>query len=92
MKIAIHVEADDTEVVGAGYIRDDTLSAFPLLWHSHPHVPVPQLQARKSAGTHLVTIFSPRPHTHAQRVPAFVFTCQLDTILFKGYIDIIQDF
>lgn len=44
MEIAVHVEADDAEVVRAGHVGDDALSAFPLLRHSHPHVPVPQLQ------------------------------------------------
>lgn len=44
MEIAVHVEADDAEVVGTGHVGDDALSAFPLLRHSHPHVPVPQLQ------------------------------------------------
>lgn len=44
VEISVHVEADDAEVVTAGHVGDDALSAFPLLRHSHPHVPVPQLQ------------------------------------------------
>lgn len=46
MKISVHVEADDSKMVGAGHIGDDALSAFPLLRHSHPHVPIPQLQEK----------------------------------------------
>lgn len=51
MEVAVHVEADDAEVVGAGHVGDDALATFPLLGHSHPHVPVPQLQRRPT--THL---------------------------------------
>lgn len=47
MEISVHVEADDSEVVRAGNVRDDALAAFPLLRHSHPHVPVPQLMSTK---------------------------------------------
>lgn len=54
MKIAVHVEADDAKMVGAGHVGDDALSAFPLLGHSHPHVPVPQLQDKHSHHTHSI--------------------------------------
>lgn len=44
VEVAVHVQADDAEVVGAGHVGDDALSVLPLLRHPHPHVPVPQLQ------------------------------------------------
>lgn len=47
VEVAVHVEANDAEVVGSGNIRDDALSAPALFRHPHPHVPVPELQARK---------------------------------------------
>lgn len=47
VEVAIHVEADDAEVVGSGNIRDDAFSASALFGHPHPHVPVPELGAWK---------------------------------------------
>ena len=44
MEVAVHVEANDAKVVRSGHVGDDAFSAFPLFRHSHPHVPVPQLQ------------------------------------------------
>lgn len=61
MEIAVHIEADDAEVVRAGHVGDDALSAFPLLRHSHPHVPVPQLRDTKHPQ---FTTFPKQPHTH----------------------------
>lgn len=46
MKVAIHVEAHNAEVVGTRDVRDDALPALPLLRHPHPHVPVPELGRR----------------------------------------------
>lgn len=43
MKVAIHVEANNTKVVGSGDIWDDALSAPALFGHPHPYVPVPEL-------------------------------------------------
>lgn len=43
MKVAIHVEAHDAEVVGPGNVRDDALSSLALFGHAHPHVPIPKL-------------------------------------------------
>lgn len=47
VEVAVHVEANDAEVVGSGNIRDDALSASALFGHPHPHVPVPELGAWK---------------------------------------------
>lgn len=47
MEVSVHVEADDPEVVGSGDVRNDALPTFPLLRHSHPHVPIPQLDNSK---------------------------------------------
>lgn len=57
MEIAVHVEADDAEVIRAGHVGNDALSAFPLLRHSHPHVPVPQLRDTHSSYTNRKWIF-----------------------------------
>ena len=76
VEISVHVEADDSKMVGAGHIGDDALSAFPLLRHSHPHVPIPQLQEKthtKSSQAHgramqvvsaLSYAFKFKPYTH----------------------------
>lgn len=48
VEVAVHVEADDAEVVRAGHVGDEALAAFPLLRHSHPHIPIPELQRRQT--------------------------------------------
>lgn len=46
MKVTIHVEANDAKVIRPRDIRNYALSPLPLLWHAHPHIPVPQLPER----------------------------------------------
>lgn len=46
MEVTVHVEANDAKVIGAGDVGNYALSALPLLWHAHPHIPVPQLPQR----------------------------------------------
>lgn len=58
MEVAVHVEADDAEVVRPGHVGDDALPAFPLLRHSHPHVPVPQLQDKHTVKIRPLTLLT----------------------------------
>lgn len=44
MEVTIHVKANDAKVIRARDIGDNTLSPFPLFWHPHPHVPIPELR------------------------------------------------
>lgn len=47
VEVTVHVEANNAKVIGAGDIGNYTLSPLPLLWHAHPHIPVPQLPEKK---------------------------------------------
>lgn len=52
MEVAVHVEADNAKVVRSGHVGDEALSIFSLLRHSHPYIPVPQLQCRLNTLQH----------------------------------------
>ena len=43
MEAAVHVEANDAQVVGSGHIRDVALCTLALFQHRHPHIPSPEL-------------------------------------------------
>lgn len=54
LEVIVNVQAGGAKVEGAGYVRDDAFALAPLLWHPHPHVPVPQLVGRRPLALQLV--------------------------------------